>query len=402
MTDENKIREAEEQVKLESQPIPAYSDQMEAFTTQPASPPLAGLYAPKTQAPTFTGEATKALALARTIGIVDPMAGSVRVGSVSIFGKSKQLGAGEFKLLNLGIGAFTEINTQNRKNPQLRIYADTKEYARACGVTIDPVQKDNPKAQEAENRRAAKALDNFVMKLRKNAQILRKEAAFTGDELIQGRKSTYAEMPFIGAWYIDQDVIFLEFTQSAAEYLVRLPLTLFPRSFFAIDDRKPNAIAIAMELYHRYSMDNNVIKNTERIIKVENLLAYTSLPKYDPNDRYRSRWDSRIKEPFEAALDELKAKGFLADWKYCRAKKIELSDEEAGSILRYEQFASLYLYYELADFASHDERLTLLLEKRKEQIEKAEKKRRKRRKDKEKADREKDQAQDLGGGAESL
>ena len=149
-------------------------------------------------------------------------------------------------------------------------------------------------------------------------------------------------------------------------------------------------------------MEGNIIHNRERIIKVESLLAYSSLPKYDPNDRYRSRWDSRIKEPFEAALDELKAKGFLADWKYCRAKKIELSDEEAGSILRYEQFASLYLYYELADFASHDERLTLLLEKRKEQIEKAEKKRRKRRKDKEKADREKDQAQDLGGGADSL
>lgn len=398
MTDENKIREAEEQVKLESQPIPAYSDQMETFTTQPA--PLAGLYAPKTQAPTFTGEATKALALARTIGIVDPLAGSIRVRNVSIFSsKSKQLGAGEFKLLNLGIGAFTEINAQNRKNPQLRVYADTKEYARACGVAIDPVQMADPKAQEAENRRAAKTLENFLVKIRKNAQILRREAAFTWEEKIQGQMSAHAEMGFISAYSIDQDVITLEFSQSGAEYLVRLPQALLPRSFFAIDDRKPNAIAIAMELYHRYSMEGNIIHNRERIIKVESLLAYTSLPKYDPNDRYRSRWDSRIKEPFEAALDELTAKGFLREWKYCRAKKVELSDEEAGSILRYEQFAALFIYYELADFASHEERLKLLLDKKKQQAEKAEKKRRKRR---EKASREKDQAQDLGGGAESL
>ena len=83
----------------------------------------------------------------------------------------------------------------------------------------------------------------------------------------------------------------------------------------------------------------------------------------------------------------------------CRAKKEELSDEEAGSILRYEQFAALFIYYELADFASHEERLKLLLDKKKQQAEKAEKKRRKRR---EKADREKNQAQDLGGGAGSL
>lgn len=357
-----------------------------------ASPPqaLIGLFQVKERDLTFSGSALNALSKARTIGKIDSVTkDSITIGDVIIYSnKASKLGIGEAKLLRYGVTAFTNDNAQNEKTPNLRIYADTKDFARANGVKIDPQAMETPEEQEKENQRAAKALDNFVTKLAKNAETLKSNASFSWRETVKGKAKSYSGLSLIGAYTVNSDSIMLEFTQSAAAYIVQLPLSDTPRALYAVDDRKPNAYAIAQALISHYSMDNNVIKNTERILKIETLLKYTSFPTQAKLKEKRWSWENLVKEPFEAALDELTRINFFTPevkgkdgkrisgaWTYCLSGMKELSDEEAASILSYEQFVSTYIYYELSGYDSHEERVKQITEKREANKEKAAKKR---------------------------
>ena len=377
--------------------------------TTVAAPPqtLTGLFHADERSLSFIGKPITALAKARTRGAVNRVTkDSLTIGNdvtIRLIGGGKkdkdgnliiQLpGAGEAKLLRYGVSALTKVNSQFEKKPILRIYGDTKDFARACikdaARGIDPRPMATPEEQERENQRAAKALENFVAKLGKNARLLRNGAQFDFVATSRGKEKRYSGLTMLGAYDIDADVIMLEFTQTAAEYFVQQPLSITPRAYYAIDERKPNALAIADELIRQYGNENNVIRNTEGVLKIETLLHCTSLPTIDEltgkggknkagetvNRTYRYRWIDRIKEPFEEALDELTQKGLIKDWSYCLSGKQPLPDDEP--IVRYEQFISLYVRFELCGYEPHADRVKLIEDKRATQREKSAQKRRK-------------------------
>jgi len=331
---------------------------------------LVGLFKPETLSRSYTSNALTALSFARTRGevVTDEVThrSTLTVGEVKIVSNraAKLSGIGEQKLLDLGRSGFTRLNPPHAKTPQLRVFADTKEFARACNAPIDPKTMKTPEAQAKENKRAEKALENFIAKYGKCGDNLRENASFSWQEKVGGRIIAHDGVNLVTRCRIDKDVTMIEFSLSAAEYMVRQPITTLHRALYALDDRSYNAFAIGRAISEYYGMDSNVIRNKESILKVETLLAKTSLSFEKLGSRYRSRWEARIKEPFEEALDELYRIGFLKTWRYSLSGKADLSDEEAAHIIRYEQFASLYVCFEIADYPTHGERLKEIADRR--------------------------------------
>lgn len=351
------------------------------------------IFQPDRHAMTFASDILSKLAKARTRGEVDKISGeTLTIENFSVsFRNAKAIGVSDTKLLRYGVSAFTKVNAQDTKSIKLRVYADTREFARACCVRIDPAQMETEAEQAKENKRAEKALENFVSKLTRSADRL-EDGKFTWTESMKGHPKTFAGMNLLGAHRINRDIIMLEFTQSAAEYLIRLPLTDTPRAYYAIDDRKPNAFAIADELIKHYNIDNNVVRNTERILKVETLLKHTSFPSANEIREKRNSWTKMVKEPFEAAMDELYQKGLIAQeqfdatgkrisggWHYCLSGMYDLTDAEAGQIANksYADYVSLYVAYELADYEPHETRAKAIADKIAASKEKQAKRRRK-------------------------
>ena len=353
---------------------------------QKAEPELAGLFHAEELSLSFIGKPAAALAKARTRGKINQITkDSITIGDdITIrFSRAKMPGAGETKLLRYGVSALTKVNAPFAKHPTMRVYGDTKDFARACikdpARGIDPRKMSTPEEQEKENARAAKALENFVTKIAKNARSLQDSLKFDFVASFKGKERRYGGLVMLGAYNIDSSVIMLEFTQSAAEYFTRQPLTTIPRAFYAIDEHKPNALAIADELIRQYGNENNVLRNTEGVLKVETLLKATSLPTIDElvgkgsknkagektTRSYRYRWEERIKEPFEQALDECCQKHLIKDWHYCLANKKPIPDD--ASILFYEQFLSLYVRFELCGYDSHADRAKHVAGKREAQ-----------------------------------
>ena len=361
-------------------------------TTAPTPVPqqyLLGLFRADDRAMSFSGNALSALSKARTRGVLDPInRESLTIEDVIITSTAAaKLGIGEAKLLRFGVSAFTRQNAANTRKPNLRIFADTKDFARANNIRIDPETKATPEEQEEENKRAAKALENFVSKLARIAERLKSNASFTFRETVRGKVQSYSGISLISAYKIDSSVIMLEFSQSAAEYMLQLPVSETPRALYAIDDRQKNAYAIAEALIRHYGIENNVVRNTERIIRVSTLLSYTSLPTMEECKKKRLGWEFFVKEKFESALDTLYKSGLIAQevieggkrirggWRYCLSGMEELTPEQAANIERYEQFASLYICYELSGYEEHSDRMKAIEEKRAAQIESAAKKR---------------------------
>lgn len=370
----------------ESQEKLKNSDSQSASVTAP----LTGLYSMPPVAKTFTNAVVDALAEARTIGKKDEINDKLlRINDVearTIDISASNLGPGEQKLLNFAFTIFTSVNGPKTKNPSCRVYGDTKEYARLCNERIDPEKKATPEEQEKENKRAAKALDNFKTKLRRYAYHLR-VSGFRWKEKYNNKIVAYGELAYLPYFHVDDNTMQFEITPTVAEILVRRPIREYPRTIYAISEQNENAFAIATAMYIHYAIPNNVIAGTEQVLKVEKLLSHTSLGNSEgTKGRYRSRWESRIKEPFEAALDELTRAGFfhpvkdgesLHNWRYCTAGQVPLSDEDAESIISYEQWLSLYVSFELAGFSPHNERYREISSKKEEQKKKAANKRKK-------------------------
>lgn len=393
MTDEIKIREVEALKEIDPSTTPAEISPMTPFQ------PLPGLYQADDRALSFIGKPMQALAVARTRGkiktneitSVDTLTIWDEVGIISK--KARSLGVGESKLLSVAVSAFTKRNAQNNSKPQLRVSIDTRDFAIANKKEIIPRVMGSVEEQDREDKRAIKALDNFVTKMVKNAENLKANMTFKWKDKLRGKVTDYADVSFIGAARVNRNSITLEFTQSAAEIITTWALAERPRAFYAIDDKQTNAYSIAEALIDHYTNENNVIRNSERMMSVGVLLRkYTSFPSLEELKAKRWSWERLVKEPFELALDHLVNVGLLSNWEYSRAGKVKLSDDEAGMIYSYDQFASLYLFFDLAGYEDHDQRRKAIFEKRKEKEEASrEKKRRRKARQAEKALAEADQ-----------
>lgn len=247
-----------------------------------------------------------------------------------------ELGVNTHKLLSLCVCEYTRTHTPRIAVPFLK-------YAELSEINIE-----NKESLKSFRKRTAQQLN------------LMASMHATFKEEVRHKTLTFDRINYFERVRLDKDYIIATFTPTMAEYLKLLPETPFHRGLFAINGKKPNAYRIGNKINTLYNMDNNIIQGTAGISKVKTLLDVTDLPTIEDlqNEKKNNRrqWYTRIKEPFEKAMDELTGK-VIKDWEYTRGKGIPLTDEEAYNITDYETFINLYVKYELIDAPDHTERL---------------------------------------------
>lgn len=302
---------------------------------------------------------------------------NITIDGINIFTPDgiNKIGAGAAKIFFYSVTAYTSINQMYTANNlpatnglNLRIFLSIEEYARANEVNLD-----------VEQEKKEEILKNFRRKLKGYLDTLLK-VQVTGTEKVRGKKGSkvsYSGMNYLGAYEIKGDTLMIEFTQRMAEILVQLPLLPIPPALYKIKDRDFNALAIAYALMRHYGQNNNVMKDTENKLSIENLLKCTSYPTYEELQITKSSWEQKIKEPFEQVLDRLMSYGFLKDWGYLHRGGKELTDNEAANITTYGQFLTLILRYELYGYETHNARKIILIKEKQEKIKKINSRRKK-------------------------
>lgn len=271
------------------------------------------------------------------------------------------------KLLCTAVAEFTRINNYGGGviHPQVSLPFD--EYARRLGYEIDERPTDTPEAAEKEKKRAAGAVKNAKKRIKQDLDLLQ-AMRITWTEKVKGKVADYDSISILDRTSIKKGYITIGFGHDMANYLKRLPITQYPQGLLSVDARKPNAYNMGYQMAVHYNMDNNQRAGTATRLKVSTLLQYTSLPTLEAlqNERQDNsrQWYTRIKEPFEAALDELTGK-VINSWEYVKAKGVPLTEQEAYSINDYATFSNLLVQYALIDAPDHEDRLARRTEDKK-------------------------------------
>ena len=305
---------------------------------------------------------------------MNPLTGVLTVNNkevkllVSQFNKlTGTLGINTHKLLSVGVAQFTALNNIGGKPSEKINYVVTlslKEYALQCGYDVEEHHKDTPEEQEKEARRASNALKDAQKKVKKDLDILR-NSSISWSEKVKGKAGDFLDIAIIGSKGIRKGYIYMVFDPAFAQYLIKLPLTQYPKALLRVDARNGNAYNMGLKMTEHFNMDNNQIKGTAQLLKVSTLLENLDLPSIDTVLKNRNRWEDRIKEPFEKALDTLTQCGLLSDWRYSHSKGLEMTDEEATSFTTYEEWERTLVHFTLKDAPDHTARLEARAEEKK-------------------------------------
>ena len=323
----------------------------------------------KANMPMYHGKATDALATlsSRDItanpiadkGILETEAGDYKI-VIQDFSKIKgKLSVNTHKLLSSGIAEFTQINNYGGGAVNPKVTIPLNEYARLLGYEIDERETDSPEAAAKEKKRAAEALKTAKKRIRQDLELLQ-AMRWTWQEKVRGKGADFDSILLLERVAIRKGYIIMEFGRNMAEYLKQLPLTQYPQGLLAIDARNETAYRLGLKMAEHYSIDNNQIRGTANRLKVSTLLSVTGLPtmdtlQHEAQDNSR-QWNTRIKEPFETALDRLTGK-VIRSWEYVKAKGEPLTDAEAYSITDYDTFTALLVQFELLEAPDHEDRL---------------------------------------------
>lgn len=287
---------------------------------------------------------------------------TVRRGNVTLkvsdFGNiGVALGVGVDKLLSSALMEFTRSNdfrTARPDNINRDVRIDFNEYARALGYDIDVRETSTPEEEAKEKKRVKSVRDNALKAVRKDLAILR-ACDISWTEYTNGKHikaPQFFDQPIIGRrGYIDGDIL-ITFDADFANYMVnRNFITYYPVELLKLDARKPNAYYIGRKLSSHYYMKNNRAKGTYNRLQVQTILEVTELPSYEDlkEKGIARKWEERIKDRLEEALEELYRIGVLRSWTYCHQKGIELTDVEKGDIISYAEFKDLYIKFDLKD-----------------------------------------------------
>lgn len=304
--------------------------------------------------------------------------GSIKSGEVRLIVHeidklSGTLGVSTHKLLSMGIACFTASNHTGLGNSKrlraLRVTFPLKEYALACGYDVQTHPKETPEEAEKEAQRAENALKNARRKIKKDLQLLL-ASTLTWEEKVKGKVGDFDAVNLLGGAGLKNGEILMEFSASMGEYLVKLPLTQYPVALLGVDERNNHAYAMGLKMAEHCNMDSNQIRGTAQCLRVKTLLAVTNLP--DPNSPTVKKvgWKSRIKEPFETALDVLSQtlldNRFSDGWYYSHSKGERLTDKEAEEFSSYEEWANTLVFFALKDAPDHTPRLEARAQEKKD------------------------------------
>lgn len=289
---------------------------------------------------------------------------------------SGSLGVSTHKLLMTGIGQFTENNHTGDRSREVReteVHIPLKEYAYLCGYDIEAhatTTADGKKIIEAkEAERATNALKNARKQINKDLDILYK-LSLSWSETVRGKKENFTDYRIIDHKGIKKGYIVFNFAKLFSQYLILLPIGQYSEALLSLDERKPTAYNIGVQISYHLNNDNNIARGTANRLKVKTLLGHTNLPSIEEVRSKGKSWIERIKEPFETALDDLggdyidkngkhkKGCKFLKEWEYIHSGGVKLTDKEAQALQTdYSLWEETLISFTLNDAPDHTARL---------------------------------------------
>lgn len=270
-----------------------------------------------------------------------------------------QYGVNTHKLLMVAVGEFTKQNHYSRSTKQRTLNRQVSipfdEFARKRNYKIDIL----PDMTEEEKKRAGYRKKKAKKEISEDCDALVSMfIKFRDKPKRKGEATDFTNLSPVEVAEIRKGYINIVFTPTMATYLSRLPEMQYPPALLSVNAKNPNAYAIGYKMASHYNLDANIIKGTNSRLKVDTLLSNTALPTLEDlaSINHARHWEDRIKEPFERALDQLTGV-LISDWKYVKAKGVELTDQEAGQIDSYDTFTNLYIEFSLiGDPKGQDER----------------------------------------------
>lgn len=288
---------------------------------------------------------------------------------ISEFDKfTKSLNINTHKLLNVAIAGLATNNNYNPNTtrnspPKCKVVIDFNEYASALGYDLTKRKTTTREESEQERKRLRNTAD-LARKTIKRDILTLLHSTLTWTEKVKGRAGDFAGINILGAGSIIKGNIYIEFSESMANYLLQLPLTKYPIELLKIDARNPNPYTIGVKLWEHYNMDNNQRTGTAQCLKVETILKATNLPTYEELGDDTRHWWERVKEPLERALQTLIEQNILDSWSYASANNKPISRRQADKLSNsYQNFIALYVIYTPKNAPNQAQRIQRSMEK---------------------------------------
>jgi len=280
-------------------------------------------------------------------------------------------GINAHKLLCRAFGAFIMANPAlNQKNINTipinyEVKIPFREHCADMGYDVMPHD-----GSPAEKRRANAVLRKVKQRTYEDLERLRNARATWTEALKKGGKSLarmgepdaidkdFVNYSFIGSRGIVDGFINITIDPKlVSDYLILLPQARYHRKLLKVKTK--TAYLMGLALLDHYIKPSNVKRGVNNRMKNKAVLQSTDLPTIediegaiDPDTGKRTggkhpgHWKPRIKEPYEKALDELYAVGFLFDWGYFGKGGKALTDKEAteGGA---DTWGETYLFYDI-------------------------------------------------------
>lgn len=281
-----------------------------------------------------------------------------------------KLGVSTSKLLSYSLSVLTRQNnfiTTDPKKLNREVHIPLREYAKDLGYDVTEHITFTAEDEEKEKKRVKTIIDNVRKSVRKDLTIIH-ASTLSWEEKIRNKTAPF-NLSLIDFSTILNGNIVIVFTDTFAKYLsVSNKMTYYPKVLLKLDaNHQQTAYYIGHKIADYHAMDGNRLDKKSNILSVKTLLDASNLISYEELQKTpdKGHWDARIKEPFENALDTLKAEGLLKDWTYTHGKSVDLTEKEAYNIDSYKKFASMYITFEMAEEPDDAERLQKKQEARK-------------------------------------
>jgi len=266
---------------------------------------------------------------------------------------SLSLGVNAHKLESVAANTFLYLNNDNA-NPSAKdlvVRFSLFEYAKWLGYDVEERVTDTEEAARRERKRVKIAMDAAAREVKKTLASLA-AGTLTWKEKVKGKHDEFLNVKIIGTHGIVDGYVYVTFDPVYAAYLLAVPKTHYAIPLLGIPATQPNAYIMGMKITEHYSIYENHTKGTADRLAVRSLLSCTKLPSFEEVKAKRKSWIERIKEPFEAALDVLKDRNVIEEWRYVLPGNREIQDDDyetLDTLMDYAVWENVLVRFKLKD-----------------------------------------------------
>lgn len=237
------------------------------------------------------------------------------------------LGIPTHKLLATALEQITATPSQNT------VMIPTKEYFQSAGYKIS-----NPATLEKYINRTGEYLKTLHMMV-------------VSETKGRGKKRQISHLSIIRNSHIDSEYITITFDSTYVDFLKQRKVQMqYPRLLLSLDGKSQNSYRIGFKMASHSSNFNNIIRESNNILKVNSLLNVTDLPLIETVKEQRGSWTRKIRDPFEKALDKLTESGIISKWYYSKSKGKRMTPQEREKARsRYDLWENSYIYFTMKD-----------------------------------------------------